>query len=80
MLVRVPDEMRGRVSSVNSVFISMSNELGAFESGFLASLVGPILAVAGGGVGTIVVVLIVARVWPEIRNLKSLSALTSDGD
>lgn len=73
MLTRVPDEMRGRVSSVNSIFISMSNELGAFESGFLASLVGPVIAVWGGGVGTILVVLIVARVWPEMRNLKSLS-------
>lgn len=72
MLTRVPDEMRGRVSSVNSIFISMSNELGAFESGFLASLVGPVIAV-WGGVGTIIVVLIVARVWPEMRNLKSLS-------
>lgn len=72
MLTRVRDEMRGRVSSVNSIFISMSNELGAFESGFLASLVGPVIAV-WGGVGTIIVVLIVARVWPEMRNLKSLS-------
>jgi hypothetical protein len=67
--------MRGRVSSVNSIFIGMSNELGAFESGFLALLVGPILAVAGGGVGTIVVVLIVARIWPEMRNLKSLATV-----
>jgi MFS family permease len=73
MLTRVPDEMRGRVSAVNSIFIGMSNELGAFESGFLASLVGPILAVAGGGVGTIIVVLVVASVWPEMRNLKSLA-------
>jgi MFS family permease len=75
LLTRTPDEMRGRVSSVNSIFIGMSNELGAFESGFLALLVGPILAVAGGGVGTIVVVLIVARIWPEMRNLKSLATV-----
>ena len=73
MLTRVPDEMRGRVSAVNSIFIGMSNELGAFESGFLASLLGPILAVAGGGVGTIIVVLVVAAAWPEMRNLKSLA-------
>ncbi len=73
MLTRVPDEMRGRVSSVNSIFIGMSNELGAFESGFLASLVGPVLAVWGGGVGTIIVVLVVARIWPEMRNLKTLA-------
>jgi predicted MFS family arabinose efflux permease len=73
MLTRVPDEMRGRVSAVNSIFISMSNELGAFESGFVASLVGPLLTVVGGGIGTILVVLIVARVWPEMRDLKSLA-------
>lgn len=73
MLTLVPDEMRGRVSSVNSIFIGMSNELGAFESGFIASLVGPVLTVWGGGVGTIIVVLLVARLWPEMRNLKSLS-------
>jgi MFS family permease len=74
LLTRTPDEMRGRISSVNSIFIGMSNELGAFESGFLASLVGPVLAVAGGGIGTIIVVLIVTRVWPEMRNLKTLAA------
>lgn len=73
LLVRTPDEMRGRVSAVNSIFIGMSNELGAFESGFLASLVGPVLAVAGGGVGTIIVVLLVARLMPEMRKLKTLA-------
>jgi len=77
LLTRTPDEMRGRISSVNSIFISMSNELGAFESGFLASLVGPILAVAGGGVGTIIVVLVVASVWPEMRKLKSLAPVNT---
>ena len=51
----------------------MSTDLGAFESGLLASLLGPILTVAGGGVGTIIVVLVVAAAWPEMRNLKSLA-------
>ena len=51
----------------------MSKELGALESGFLASLVGPIIAVAGGGVATILVVLIVARAWPEIRQMRTLA-------
>ena len=74
VLARSPDEMRGRVSAVNSVFISISNEMGAFESGFVASLVGPVLTVVGGGVGTILVVLIVAWVWPEMRAMKSLTA------
>ena len=45
--------MRGRVSAVNSVFIDMSNELGGFESGALAAAVGPVVAVVGGGIGTI---------------------------
>ncbi len=67
-----PDEMRGRVSAVNSVFIDMSNELGGFESGALAAAVGPITAVVGGGIGTIVVVAVVAWKWPELRNLKEL--------
>jgi MFS family permease len=70
--LRTPDEMRGRVSAVNSVFIDMSNELGGFESGALAALVGPIVAVVAGGVGTIVVVSAVAVAWPELRQLGSL--------
>jgi hypothetical protein len=57
---------------VNSVFIDMSNELGGFESGALAAAVGPIAAVVGGGIGTIIVVAAVATAWPELRNLNSL--------
>jgi len=67
-----PDEMRGRVSAVNSVFIDMSNELGGFESGALAAVVGPVAAVVGGGVGTILVVSAVAVAWPELRSLGRL--------
>jgi MFS family permease len=73
LLTQTPDEMRGRISSVNSIFIGISNELGSFESGLVASLVGPILAVVSGGIGTILVVLIVARLWPEMRLLKTLT-------
>jgi MFS family permease len=68
-----PDEMRGRVSAVNSVFIDMSNELGGFESGTLAALLGPVVAVVGGGIGTMIVVAGVAAKWPELRKLKTLS-------
>ncbi|HEX6576016.1 MAG TPA: MFS transporter [Gemmatimonadaceae bacterium] len=64
-----PDEMRGRVSAVNSVFIDMSNELGGFESGALAAAVGPVVAVVGGGIGTVIVVASVAWAWPELRKL-----------
>jgi len=70
--LRTPDEMRGRVSAVNGMFISSSNELGGFESGLAASLFGPVLAVVGGGIGTIAVVVTVALIWPEIRKLGSL--------
>lgn len=72
MLTRVPDEMRGRASSVNSIFIGASNELGGFESGLVAALLGPLLAVVSGGIGTLLVVLAVAGLWPEIRQLKTL--------
>jgi MFS family permease len=70
--IRTPDHLRGRVSAVNSVFISISNELGGFESGFVAALFGPIFSVVSGGVGTIFVVLIVTLIFPEIRRLTSL--------
>ena len=77
LLAMTPDEMRGRVSAVNSVFIGMSNELGAFESGVAAGLFGPILAVVGGGIGTILVVLWVMWQWPQMRRLGSLASLSN---
>ena len=67
--LKTPDEMRGRVSSVNSMFVGSSNELGAFESGLAAKLVGPITAVVFGGTMTILTVLTTAVVSPTIRNL-----------
>lgn len=74
ILTRTPDEMRGRISAVNSIFIGASNELGGFESGLTAGLFGPILSVVGGGIGTLLVVLSVAKIWPEMRRLKTLDA------
>jgi len=73
LLTHTPDAMRGRISAVNSIFIGISNELGSFESGLAASVFGPIVAVVAGGIGTILVVLIVAKVWPEMGHLKTLS-------
>jgi MFS family permease len=61
-----PDAMRGRVSSVNNLFIGTSNELGGFESGLVSSLCGPVFSVVSGGVATVLVVLAVAWIWPEI--------------
>lgn len=72
LLTHTPDEMRGRVSAVNSIFIGVSNELGSFESGFAAAFLGPVLAVVLGGVGTILVVLAVMRIWPEMAQLRTL--------
>lgn len=80
LLTHTPDEMRGRTSSVNSIFISASNELGSFESGLTAALFGPVLAVVGGGIGTILVVLIVSRIWPEMVALRSLDAPFKPGE
>ena len=65
--VLTPDELRGRVGAVNALFIGTSNELGGFESGAVASLVGPVWTVVGGGIGSVLVVLAVAAAWPEVR-------------
>ena len=67
-----PDEMRGRVSSVNNIFIGTSNEFGAFESGLTAALFGPVISVVAGGIGTILVVFGVALRWPETREIGAL--------
>ena len=69
-----PDEKRGRVSAVNSLFIGTSNELGGFESGVVAYLLGPVISVVSGGIGTILVVIAVAAIWPEIRKYGRLDA------
>ena len=73
LLTRTPDALRGRIAAVNTLFIGASNELGGFESGLVAQFFGPIVAVAGGGVGTILVVLCIALIWPEMRRLGRLS-------
>lgn len=72
LLVRVPDEMRGRISAISSVFIGSSNEIGSFESGVVASILGPVGAVVTGGIGTLAVVAWVAAKFPSLRNLKEL--------
>ena len=69
-----PDEMRGRVSAVNNLFIGTSNELGDFETGFVSYLTSPVFAVVSGGVGTIVVVIVVGLLWPQIRKYGRLDA------
>jgi MFS family permease len=68
-----PDAMRGRVSAVNLVFISTSNELGEFESGVTAEWFGPVRAAALGGLGTMAVVALWWRLFPALRNIDRLS-------
>jgi MFS family permease len=65
-----PNEMRGRVNAVNSVFISSSNEIGGFESGLVAQYTNPVFAVVSGGIGTLLVVLMAALKWPSLREYK----------
>jgi hypothetical protein len=67
-----PDEMRGRVNAVNSVFIGASNQMGEFTSGVMATLLGAASAVAFGGIGTICVVALSAMIFPVMRRLDSL--------
>src|SRR5581483_3616245 len=70
-----PDAMRGRVSAINGLFIGLSNELGGFESGATAALLGPVGSVVAGGVGCFLVVLGVARAWPEVWRLGPLTTV-----
>jgi MFS family permease len=69
-----PEEKRGRVSAVNSLFVvGASDALGGFESGLVAHWIGPVLSVVTGGLATILVVVAVATIWPEIRRYGRLS-------
>jgi MFS family permease len=67
--IRTPDGMRGRVSAVHSLFTGTSNQLGAFESGAVAALVGAVPCVLIGGVGTIAVAALWMWLFPELRHL-----------
>jgi MFS family permease len=83
--ILTPDEKRGRVSAVNALFIGTSNELGGFRSGLVAYLftapsilgsahaTGAIVSTVTGGIGTILVVVAVAWIWPEIRRFGKLA-------
>jgi MFS family permease len=70
--IETPDEMRGRVSAVNSMFIGTSNQLGEFESGITASLFGVVPAVLIGGISTIIIVIMWMRFFPQLARIDSL--------
>lgn len=74
-----PDPMRGRVSSVSTLFISASNELGAFESGVTAALLGTVPAVIVGGVGTLLVVALWMRIFPPLRTVDRMRDVMPGG-
>ena len=72
-----PDAMRGRVGAVSTLFVSGSNELGEAESGFLAAAIGPVAAVIGGGIGAILVTMLWARWFPELRRARTFDPPTT---
>ena len=74
MQLDTPDEMRGRVSAVNSIFIGASNQLGEFESGATAALWGPVGSVVVGGLGTLVIALAWLKLFPDLAKRDRLSA------
>ena len=70
--IATPDGMRGRVSAVNSLFIGTSNQLGEFESGVTAALLGTVSAVLLGGIGTLLVVIAWIRFFPQLLSIDSI--------
>jgi hypothetical protein len=73
-----PDEMRGRVTAVDMIFIGTSNEFGQFESGVTAQWFGTVPAVVLGGIGTLVVIGLWAWMFPELRHAPALHTIRSD--
>ena len=78
-----PDEMRGRVSAINGLFIGISNEMGGFESGLVAALFGggaygATVSTVSGGVGTLIVVAATALLWPQLRRYGRLGSMPEE--
>lgn len=69
--LETPDDMRGRVSAVNSLFVSMSNQIGDFRAGLVANFIGAVPAVLLGGVGTLLVVALCIRLFPELYRVET---------
>ena len=75
-----PDHLRGRVAAVSQLFIGLSNEMGAFESGATAHFFGAVASVVGGGVGTLAVVGLVMAKWPQLARIGPLHTLQPEVD
>ncbi|MEW5421902.1 MFS transporter [Amorphus sp. 3PC139-8] len=69
-----PDEVRGRVNAVNMVFVGASNELGEFRAGVMATLIGTVAAVVVGGMGTMAVAALWAKMFPDLRRIQHLES------
>ncbi len=67
-----PDEVRGRVNAVNSIFVGASNELGETRAGFMAAIFGPVVTVVGGGIAAIGVAAASAVIFPQLRRIRTL--------
>jgi hypothetical protein len=72
--LHTPDAMRGRVSAVNSMFVTASNQLGDFRAGLMAAWIGAVPAVLVGGIGTLVVVLACWRIFPALARVDRFEA------
>ena len=73
MQLETPDDIRGRVAAVNSIFIGASNQLGEFESGSVAALWGPVVSVVSGGVGTVLIALAWLKLFPALAKRDRMS-------
>lgn len=74
-----PDQLRGRVTAVNSVLVNASNELGAFRAGSAATLIGPVEATVFGGISTLIITLLWMRWFPKLRRADDLSGAEAGG-
>jgi hypothetical protein len=72
--IETPDAMRGRVSAVNSLFIGTANQLGEFRAGVMAAGIGTIPAVLFGGIGTLLIVALWIRLFPQLYNVDQMPA------
>jgi len=79
MQLWTPEEVRGRVNAVNSVFIGASNELGEFRAGTVAHLIGPVPAVVMGGVGSIAIAVIWSQLFTGLRQQRTLNRRMVEG-